>query len=85
MVKSHGSERRGKSRDETRQVRDRKTNESEPSMTRRNTKISIKTGGVGISQDKSTGNLAYWVVGARRLGGVILSQALVGNCGNQSF
>jgi hypothetical protein len=68
----------------TRQVWDRKTNASEPPMKRRNTKSSIKTGGFGILQDAVHRKSGYWVVDARRIGGVRLSQAQVGNYGNQS-
>lgn len=62
VVKSHGSERRGKSRDGTRQVRDRKTNESEPSMTRRKTKSASKLGAL-VSPRTSPPEI--WLLGGR--------------------
>lgn len=57
MVKSHRGERYGKRRDQSRHVRIRETNASEPLMKCRNSIGDIKTEGFRHFRDKSGGNL----------------------------
>jgi hypothetical protein len=80
-VKSLGGERRRKRRRERRQVCDRKTNASEPLMTRRKAiQLTSKPGSV-VGPGQVRTRPAYGPSGVRRGGGVILSQALSGNVG----
>lgn len=63
------------------QVRIRKTNNPEPLLTRRNPEIDIETGSVSIFHYKSIMEPDYCIDGVRRIGGVILIWASIGNCG----
>jgi len=74
----------GEKSNRIRQVRIRKTNASEPLMTRREPERGIRTGGEQNSRDKLGGCPEGCPGGVRRAGGVILIQALLRNCGNQS-
>lgn len=67
------------------QVRIRETNESKPSMTRRNPKNCCQNQGRFYLLGQAYRTPDYWVCGNRRIGGVKLIQALVWNCGNQSL
>jgi hypothetical protein len=67
------------------QVRIRETNGSEPSMTRRNPETCRQNQGRFYLLGPACRRPDYWVGGDRRIGGVNLIQALVRNCGNQSF
>ena len=80
-VKSLGGERRRKRHRERCQVRNRKTNVSEPLMTRRKAIYpTSKPGGV-VAPGRVRTRPAYGPGGVRRGGGVILFQALSGNVG----
>jgi hypothetical protein len=67
------------------QVRIRESNESEPSMTRRNPKNCRQNRGRLHSPGQACRVPDYRASGGRRLGGENLIQASVWNCGNQSF
>ena len=67
------------------QVRIRETNVSEPSMTRRDACSCRQNRGRWVISGKACRKPDYWASGDRRIGGVKLIQALVWNCGNQSF
>lgn len=80
-VKSLGGERRRKRHRERCQVRNRKTNASEPLTTRRKAIYpTSKPGGV-VASGRVRTRPAYGPGGVRRGGGVILFQALSGNVG----
>jgi hypothetical protein len=67
------------------QVRIRETNESEPSLTRRNPGTCRQNQGRFYLLGQACRAPDYWASGGRRIGGVKLIQASVWNCGNQSF
>lgn len=67
------------------QVRIRETNESEPSLTRRNPETCRQNQGRFYLLGQACRAPDYWASGGRRIGGVKLIQASVWNCGNQSF
>jgi hypothetical protein len=67
------------------QVRIRETNESEPSMTRRNPENCRQNQGRFYLLGQACRKPDYWASGGRRIGGVKLIQASVWNCGNQSL
>jgi len=69
----------GKGGTQSRQVRSRKTSESEPSMTRRNRIIDVRTGGGADPGTSMGGDLKPGPGGIRPEGGVILEQALIWN------
>ena len=50
-----------------------------------NQRLVVETRGVSISWEESAGDPGYWAGGDRRIEGATLIQALVWNCGNQSF
>jgi hypothetical protein len=54
-------------------------------MTRRNPQICRQNQGRFYLLGRARRALGYWAGGGRRIGGVNLIQALVRNCGNQSF
>ena len=68
----------------TRQVWIRKTNASEPLLTRREPAHDIETDGGWYRRDESGGWPEGCPGGVRRAGGVSLIQASLRNCGNQS-
>ena len=68
----------------TRQVWIRKTNASEPLLTRREPVHDIETDGGWYRRDESGGWPEGCPGGVRRAGGVSLIQASLRNCGNQS-
>lgn len=67
------------------QVRIRESNESEPSMTRRNPKTCRQNRGRFYLPGQACRAPDYRASGGRRIGGENLIQASVWNCGNQSF
>lgn len=67
------------------QVRIRESNESKPSMTRRNPKNCRQNQGRFHLLGEACRTPGYWASGGRRIGGENLIQASVWNCGNQSF
>ena len=67
------------------QVRIRESNESEPSMTRRNPETCRLNRGRLYLPGQACRGPDYWASGGLRLGGENLIQASVWNCGNQSF
>lgn len=67
------------------QVRIRESNESEPSMTRRNPKNCRQNQGRFHLLGQACRAPDYWASGDRRIGGENLFRASVWNCGNQSF
>ena len=67
------------------QVRIRETNESEPSLTRRNPGTCRQNQGRFYLLGQACRAPDYWASGGRRIGGVKLIQASVRNCGNQSL
>mgnify|MGYP001285247453 CR=1 FL=1 len=67
------------------QVRIRESNESEPSMTRRNPENCRQNRGRFYLPGQACRAPDYRASGGRRIGGENLIQASVWNCGNQSF
>jgi hypothetical protein len=67
------------------QVGIRESNESEPSMTRRNPKNCRQNQGRFYLLGQACRAPDYWASGDRRIGGENLIRASVWNCGNQSF
>lgn len=67
------------------QVGIRETNESEPSMTRRNSAHCRLNQGRFFPLGRVCQGPEYWASGDRRIGGVKLIQAFMWNYGNQSF
>ena len=67
------------------QVRIRETNESEPSLTRRDPETCRQNQGRFYLLGKACRAPDDWASGGRRIGGVKLIQASVWNCGNPSF
>jgi len=80
-MKSRRRERCRKRRNVFRQVRIKKTNESEPLMTCRKTLRDVKTGTETLSREAGGGLPVYGSTGVRHEGGVIVSQAWVRNVG----
>jgi hypothetical protein len=74
----------GEKSSRTRQVWIRKTNASEPLLTRREPVHDIETDGGWYRRDESGGCPEGCPGGVRRAGGVSLIQAFLRNCGNQS-
>jgi predicted transposase YbfD/YdcC len=67
------------------QVRIRESNESEPSMTRRNPENCRQNQERFYLLGQACRALGYWASGDRRIGGENRIQASVWNCGNQSL
>lgn len=67
------------------QVRVRETNESEPSMTRRNSETCRQNQRRFYLLGPACRGPDDWASGDRRIGGVKLIQASMRNCGNQSL
>ena len=79
VVKSDGSERRGKGGTRSRQVRSRETSASKPPMNCRNRIVGVETGSGGRPGKSRGGDLKPGLGGTRLEGGVNLDQALAWN------